>query len=110
MRFHPNLSQRRGRTKSIFESLRREILSGRFKAGEKLPGSRTLARSRGVARGTVNMALAQLAAEGLVAIHPAAGVRVVFTTQPLKKIRHAYPIKLSEWAKRLPQQQNKIAT
>lgn len=47
-------------------ALRSEILEGRLKAGARLPASRDLARSAGVARGTVVAAFEQLQAEGYV--------------------------------------------
>lgn len=101
MRLSPDLTHSRRKARPIFEELRREILTGRFIAGEKLPGSRVLAAQLGVARGTVNMALSMLAAERLVEIHAASGARVSarFETPPRKnKIR---AVKLSAWASRL---------
>jgi DNA-binding FadR family transcriptional regulator len=56
-----------------FEGL---ILSGAFKAGEKLPPERDLARRLGVSRPVVHEALVDLAAKGLVTITPRKGSRV----------------------------------
>ena len=48
----------------IFEGVRTAILDGRLGAGARLPSSRSLASSLGVARFTVEDALGRLAAEG----------------------------------------------
>lgn len=53
-----------------------DIAAGRLRAGQKLPGSRTLAETVGVHRNTVNAALAELAAQGWVETLPARGVFV----------------------------------
>lgn len=52
--------------RQIAESLRAEILRGRLRAGDRLPGTRTLARALGVQRLTVVAAFEELAAEGWV--------------------------------------------
>jgi GntR family transcriptional regulator / MocR family aminotransferase len=48
----------------LYEHLRAGILSGQFKAGSRLPASRTLATEVGVSRNTVLAAFEQLDAEG----------------------------------------------
>ncbi|GCE45020.1 transcriptional regulator, GntR family domain / Aspartate aminotransferase [Rhodococcus wratislaviensis] len=48
----------------LYEQLRTGILSGQFKAGSRLPASRTLATEVGVSRNTVLAAFEQLDAEG----------------------------------------------
>ena len=59
-----------GRRVALEQALREAITSGRLRAGERLPSTRTLARDLGAARGTVAEAYAQLAAEGwLLARH-----------------------------------------
>ena len=50
----------------VYEALRSAILSGRLRAGARLPATRDLARQHGLARGTVVAAFAQLRAEGYV--------------------------------------------
>jgi GntR family transcriptional regulator/MocR family aminotransferase len=53
-----------------------EVRRGRLRAGDALPGSRTLARSLGVHRNTVLAAYAELAAEGWITTEQAAGTFV----------------------------------
>jgi GntR family transcriptional regulator/MocR family aminotransferase len=53
-------------THQIYESMRRLILAGTLKAGQRLPASRELAGDLSVARNTVIDAYAQLVAEGYV--------------------------------------------
>jgi GntR family transcriptional regulator/MocR family aminotransferase len=52
--------------RQIGEQVRRAILEGRLKPGTRLPSSRVLAQDLDCARGTVVLALDQLAAEGYV--------------------------------------------
>ena len=54
----------------------RDIARGTLKPGTRLPGSRTLAEKVGVHRNTMNVALADLAAQGWVTAEPARGVFV----------------------------------
>jgi GntR family transcriptional regulator/MocR family aminotransferase len=58
------------------DALRQEILSGRLRAGSRLPASRTLAREHGVARGTVQAAFEQLRVEGYVRARTGSGTYV----------------------------------
>ena len=53
-----------------------DICRGRLKPGDRLPGTRTLARSLGVNRVTVLTAYDELAAEGWITVRPASGARV----------------------------------
>src|SRR5262249_42102139 len=55
-----------GLTRQLYAQLRDAILSGRLRAGERLPPTRELARELGVARLTVAMAYDWLRAEGFV--------------------------------------------
>lgn len=50
------------------------IISGELKAGERLPAERDLAARLGVSRPVLHEALVDLAAKGLVTIHPRRGV------------------------------------
>ncbi|HEY8155194.1 MAG TPA: PLP-dependent aminotransferase family protein [Myxococcota bacterium] len=50
--------------RQLYRALRGAILTGRLGAGEKLPGSRLLARELGISRNTVLQACEQLVAEG----------------------------------------------
>lgn len=51
---------------SLYLSIRKEILRGKIKAGQKLPSKRALAREEGVSVVTVQLAYEQLLAEGYV--------------------------------------------
>ena len=57
----------------ISERIRAAIASGAFARNARLPSSRTLARDLGVARNTVDEALSQLVAEGLIVRRRGAG-------------------------------------
>jgi len=48
----------------IYESIRRDMIDGRFSRGERLPSSRQLAADLQVSRSTVDAAYAQLVSEG----------------------------------------------
>ncbi|MDP4025912.1 PLP-dependent aminotransferase family protein [Methylobacterium sp. NEAU 140] len=60
----------------VREALRAAILDRRLPPGSRLPASRVLAADLGCARGTVILALEQLAAEGYLAARPGSGTRV----------------------------------
>jgi GntR family transcriptional regulator/MocR family aminotransferase len=60
----------------IARTLVDDICRGRLKPGDRLPGTRTLARSLGVNRITVLTAYDELAAEGWITVRPASGARV----------------------------------
>ncbi len=58
-------------------SIAREIASGRFAIGERLPAERALAQSFGVSRPTVREAIIALELDGLVEVRMGSGVYVV---------------------------------
>jgi GntR family transcriptional regulator/MocR family aminotransferase len=60
----------------LYERLRSDILSGRFRGGEKLPSSRALASSLRLSRTTVVLAYEQLLAEGYLEARPGSGTFV----------------------------------
>jgi GntR family transcriptional regulator / MocR family aminotransferase len=64
----------------LFVQIARAIVSditrGRLRAGDMLPGTRTLARTLGVQRQTVVAAFNELYAEGWIVTHPARGTSV----------------------------------
>jgi molybdate-binding protein/DNA-binding transcriptional regulator YhcF (GntR family) len=64
----------------IAEVLRRRIISGEFRPGDKLPPMREMARQWDCTPGTISRAYTQLAQEGLVAGHRGGGTRVTFGT------------------------------
>lgn len=65
-----------GLTRQIYSSLREAILSGRLRAGDRLPPTRALARELNVARLTVATAYDWLSAEGYVTGQVGAGTYV----------------------------------
>lgn len=61
----------------IADAIRRDIGRGRLRAGQKLPGARTLAASLGVHRNTVTTAFEELEQQGWVRTEPGRGRFVV---------------------------------
>jgi GntR family transcriptional regulator/MocR family aminotransferase len=61
------------------DALREAILSRRLAPGSRIPASRVLAADLGCARGTVLLALEQLAAEGYLVARTGSGTRVAAT-------------------------------
>lgn len=57
----------------IYLHLKREILSGKLKTGEKLPSTRSLSSHLQVSRNTVDMAYSQLLSEGYIDARPQKG-------------------------------------
>lgn len=67
----------RATNKALFvKKVTKDILSGKFKPGEKLPSERELAARMGIGKTVVHSGIEQLAAMGLVAIKPKSGVFV----------------------------------
>jgi len=62
----------------VFENLRNRILDGLWRHGEKLPGTRVIAKDGGVSRWTAVMAVDMLLAEGLVETRKRSGTYVVW--------------------------------
>lgn len=60
----------------VFEQLACLILSGYLQPGDKLPSTRSLAKSHGISRNVVNMAYDQLSIEGYVEIKRGSGAIV----------------------------------
>ena len=69
------------------EQLTRMILSGRFRAGERLPSVRELASEAGVNPNTMQRALAGLDAEGLTVTNRTAGRTVTEDDSVLEGMR-----------------------
>ena len=59
--------------RAAFETLRREILLGKFDAHEKFPSEGQLCRRFGMSRNTVRLALAELKKAGILATRPGSG-------------------------------------
>ncbi|MGH9119210.1 MAG: PLP-dependent aminotransferase family protein [Acidimicrobiales bacterium] len=76
MDLHVSLVGRRDLTGEIYRQLRRGILDGRLRPGEKLPPSRELAQRLSVARTTVTVAYDRLTGEGFVTSKVGAGTFV----------------------------------
>jgi GntR family transcriptional regulator/MocR family aminotransferase len=60
--------------RQIAEGIDRDVASGRFRPGERLPSTRVLAHQLGVARRTVRAAYTELEREGWVVCTPRSGV------------------------------------
>lgn len=69
-------SEGRSLQRRIYERLRRDLLGGRFRPGERMPSSRVLARLLRVSRTTIVLVYDQLIAEGYLETRPAAGTYV----------------------------------
>lgn len=67
----------------VAQHYRDMILSGRIRAGEKLPPIRTVARELAISYGPINEAFSTLEAEGLVHRRPRVGTVVGTATRPL---------------------------
>lgn len=76
MDFHVSLIGRNNLSAEIYRQLRKAILDGRLRPGDKLPPTRELARSLGVSRTTVSVAFDRLAGEGYLTSRVGAGTFV----------------------------------
>ena len=76
MGFHVSLVGRRDLSGEIYRQLRRAILEGRLRPGDRLPSSRELARTLTVSRMTATVAYDRLTAEGFVIGRVGAGTVV----------------------------------
>ena len=70
----------------LVQAIARDIRDGRLAPGERLPGSRTLARALKLNRNTILAAYGELGAEGWVATRPAGGT---FVRPPPPELRSA---------------------
>ncbi|MGE5702508.1 MAG: PLP-dependent aminotransferase family protein [Clostridia bacterium] len=80
--------------RQIFEQIRHHILTGEWKAGDKLPGSRQLAQTLGVSRNVVVEAYELLLAEGFIEGKHGAGTFVsagAFLEQVAEKTPDSLP-------------------
>ena len=75
----------------LFENLRGRILDGLWRYGEKLPGTRLIARDAGVSRWTAVVAVDMLIAEGLVEARKRSGTYVAWRGER-RKGEHAAPL------------------
>jgi GntR family transcriptional regulator/MocR family aminotransferase len=80
--------------KQIYDEWRRGILSGRFRGAERVPSTRDLARTLGVARSTVTAAYEQLIAEGYLETAHGSGTFVCRELpDDLLRARRARPVR-----------------
>ncbi len=75
----------------IASAVRHEILRGRLRPGQPLPGARSLAQQLGVNRNTVTAAYDALDAEGWLHTEPARGRRVSARGDRARPIRRGQP-------------------
>ncbi len=80
-----------GLTRQLYAQLRAAILSGQLKAGERLPPTRALARTLGVARLTVATAYDWLRAEGYVYGRVGAGTYVATALGDVQSVSGVRP-------------------
>src|SRR5262249_23497268 len=62
--------------RQIYEEVRRAILSGRLAKGKRVPSTREMAKSLGIARATVTLAYDYLLAEGYFEAYKGSGTYV----------------------------------
>ncbi len=62
--------------RQIYDAIRGAILSGRLRSGEKLPSTRALSKTLGIARATVTMSFDSLLSEGYIEASVGAGTFV----------------------------------
>jgi GntR family transcriptional regulator/MocR family aminotransferase len=100
-------------TRELANHLRSLIAAGRLRPGQRLPSSRTMARSLKVSRNTVTLAIEQLAAEGYLGVargkRPAVAESLALVTaKPTRDAKSPSPrpkmssLKMSSWARSLP--------
>src|SRR5499426_710763 len=82
--------------KQLYDELRRAILTGRLKPGERVPSTRGLSQSLGVSRATVTLSYEQLLSEGYLRASTGSGTFVgcelpddLLKTKPVEKSRPA---------------------
>ncbi|MGO4565218.1 PLP-dependent aminotransferase family protein [Rhizobium sp. 2YAF20] len=90
-------SRKSGATRRIYLSLRDQITSGVYDAGERLPSSRALADELGVSRTTVTAAYDQLMSEGYIQVRH--GAKPTVTSEG----RHPYSRAVSQAQETTPQ-------
>ena len=76
--------------RQIYDSIRGAILAGRLRSGEKLPSTRALSKSLGIARATVTMSFDSLLSEGYIETSVGAGT-FVSRALPEELMRPAAP-------------------
>lgn len=69
----------------LYDAIAGDIRSGELKAGDRLPGKRSMAARLGVSVNTVDGAYQQLAAEGFIESRPRSGFVVLEYERPLRR-------------------------
>jgi len=104
--------------RQVYETWREAILTGRFRAGERVPSTRELADSLGVSRGTISQAWDQLIAEGYLETVQGSGTfvcrelpdRFVVTRRSNRRgVADDVPIKLSSYGSRLTEDWRRVS-
>jgi GntR family transcriptional regulator/MocR family aminotransferase len=85
MTFHISLVGHRDLSGEIYRQVRRAILDGRLRLGDRLPSSRELARTLAVSRTTVTVSYDRLAGEGFVTSRVGAGTVVSQHAAPARR-------------------------
>ncbi|MBB5703743.1 DNA-binding FadR family transcriptional regulator [Ochrobactrum daejeonense] len=83
---------RKSLTDAAMQSLRTEIMSGRWAVGDQLPNEAALSAKLGVSRGTVREAVRALVAQGMLETRQGSGTYVRSTSdasRSLDRIRHS---------------------
>jgi GntR family transcriptional regulator / MocR family aminotransferase len=94
----------------LYEAVRKSILQGHLRPGDRLPATRDLARAYELSRATIVTAFEQLKAEGYVVGRPGSGtyvtsilpehlLNVQSSTRPLRALRPSF--RFSDYARRL---------
>ena len=91
MDLHVSLEGPGDRATRIYATVRDAVLDGRLAPGDRVPASRELASSLGVARGTVTVAYDRLLAEGFLEARPGAGTFVTAVDLQPERRRQAHP-------------------
>ena len=95
MQFLIPLAARRGSlSRQVYGGLRQAVLTGTFRAGDRLPSTRDLAEQLGISRTVVVLAYEQLMAEGFVVTRTGSGTYVpqgVLATRSAGESRSARP-------------------
>ena len=91
----------------LYEELRRAILSGRLPQGQRIPSSRSMAKSLGISRTTVTQSYEQLLSEGYLQTVVGSGTFVC--THLPDDLLHSTPVESAQSIPRLPIKLSKYA-
>ena len=103
----------RGSGTRLYRRLREAILDGRVIPGERLPSTRELARSLALSRNTVTEVYERLGREGYLEGKHGSGTYVaehVSASEHATAHADGAPVRISEWAKRLPRSRSVVPT